>query len=118
MFAVSRMFILLSLLIGFQLDSAHAALSALRTSFSVPASNVAFSSPVLDDRHIVYGIATPRYHLPTCVSCGQPAFTDFRVHIYIRDYHQNASSIALSPARTLFIGSRGAQIILYALAGG
>jgi hypothetical protein len=72
----------------------------------------------MDNRSIVYGIASPRFHPPVCVSCGQTPFTTFHVQIYRRTYQIHPTSISLSPPRLLFTGPRGAQIILYSLAQG
>ncbi len=94
-----------------------AAHPAPRVSFTVPASSVAFSNPVLDGRHVIYGIAAPRFHRPVCVSCGQtPPFTNFRIHIYLRSYQRHSAAITLSQPRPLFVGPRGAQIALLSLA--
>lgn len=91
---------------------------APRATFTIPGSNVASSGPVLDNRHVIYGFAAPRIHRHTCVNCYQMPFTNFHVQIYIRDYQRRSTSITVSPQRLLFVGPRGAQIVLYSLSGG
>lgn len=93
----------------------RAASSGPRASFDIPSSNVASSGPVLDDRHVVYGVAMTRFHRPVWVSCGQQPFTNFQVEVYVRDYQRRATSITVSQPRLLFHGPRGAQILLYSL---
>jgi hypothetical protein len=96
---------------------AAAASSAPLGTFTVPLSNVASSDPVLDGRHLVYGVAVPRFHRPVCVSCGQQPFTNFHVQVYLRDYQRRASSTTISQPRLLFDGPRGAQLGLRSISG-
>jgi hypothetical protein len=92
--------------------------SAPRGTFTTPISNVASNDPVLDDRHVVYGVAVPRFHHPVCVSCGQKPFTNFRVQVYLRDYQRRSATVTVSRPRLLFDGPRGAQMRLDSLSGG
>lgn len=80
--------------------------------FTVPASNVASAGPVLDEHHVVYGVASPRMHAPTCVSCGDTPFTGFHMQIYIRLFQSGSGGIVVSQPRLLFTGPRGAQVAL------
>ncbi|HLJ68499.1 MAG TPA: hypothetical protein VKX16_14185 [Chloroflexota bacterium] len=99
--------------------SAHVSIpSGPHATFTIPRGNVAWSGPVLDDRHVVYGAAVPRFHRPVCVSCGRPPFTKFDVRMYIRDYQRRSTSITVSEPRVLFDGPRGAQLVVYALVAG
>jgi len=95
-----------------------AARSPARVTFTVPASNVASSGPVLDDQHVVYGVALPRFHHPVCLSCGQRPFTNFHVQVYVRDYRRSAASITVYQPSLLFDAPRGAQVALYSLTAG
>lgn len=78
--------------------------------FTIPASNVASSGPVLDEHHVVYGVASPRMHPPTCVSCGDTPFTNFHMQIYIRLFQTGFGGTVVSQPRLLFTGPRGAQV--------
>jgi hypothetical protein len=84
--------------------------SLLHAGFSIPTSNVAASGPVLDERHVVYGVASPRMHAPTCVSCGDRPFTGFHLQIFIRSFRSGGNAIVVSQPRVLFTGPRGAQV--------
>jgi hypothetical protein len=104
---------------GLPMIPVHAAARSVpRVTFTIPASNVAFSDPVLDDRHVVYGVATPHFHRPVCVSCGNQPFTNFHVEVYVRGYQSRSISISVSQPRLLFIGPRGTQIGFYSLSAG
>ena len=109
-----------SLMLPGQLPISVQAASRLmpRATFTIPRSNVASSGPVLDDRRVVYGVAAPRLHRPVCVSCGQKPFTNFRVHVYMRDYRERSGALTVSQPHLLFVGPRGAQIVLDSLAAG
>jgi hypothetical protein len=100
------------------IPAAAAQRSAPRVSFIIPRSNVASSGPVLDDGHVVFGVATPRLHRSVCVSCGRKPFTNFHVQVYLRDYQRRPTSITVSRPRLLFEGASGAQIHLESLSGG
>jgi len=52
-----------------------------RVTFSIPTGNVVFSGAVLDDRHVVYGVATPRFHHPVYVRCCQKPFSNLHVQM-------------------------------------
>lgn len=80
-------------------------------TFTIPGSNVASAGPVLDEHHIVYGVASPRRHAPTCVSCGAAPFTGFHLQVYIRLFQIGSTGgIVVSEPRLLFTGPRGAQL--------
>jgi hypothetical protein len=90
---------------------AHVASNLLPTAgFSIPVSNVAAAGPVLDEHHVVYGVASPRMHAPTCVSCGDRPFTGFHLQIFIRSFRSGAKGIVVSHPWVLFTGLRGAQV--------
>lgn len=91
---------------------ARAAQSLPRTVFTIPASNVASTGPLTDGQSVVYGVAYPRRHPPTCVSCGGKPFTHFRMHIYLRALHTGATGLRASSPRLLFTGPLGVQIAL------
>jgi len=80
--------------------------------FTVPASNVASAGPVLDEHHLVYGVALPRMHPPTCVSCGDAPFSGFHMQVYMRLFQSGSGGIVVSQPRLLFTGPRGAQVAL------
>jgi len=89
-------------------------------AFTVPASNVAFASPVLDEHHVVYAVAWPRMytlphkHDPTCATCGGAQSTAFHMQIYIRLFQSGSGGIVVSQPRLLFTGPRGAQVAFMA----
>jgi hypothetical protein len=79
--------------------------------FTIPASNVSNAGPVMDEHHVVYGVASPRMHAPTCVSCGDAPFTGFHLRVYIRIFLIGPTGgIVVSQPWLLFTGPRGAQI--------
>jgi len=88
--------------------------------FTVPARNVAFVSPVLDEHHVVYAVAWPRMytvphkHDPTCATCGGAQSTAFHMQIYIRLFQSSSGGIVVSQPRLLFTGPRGAQVAFMA----
>jgi len=97
-----------------------ASVSLSPAGFTVPASNVAFASPVLDEHHVVYGVASPRMytlphkHDPTCATCGGAQSTAFNMQIYIRLFQSGPGGIVVSQPRLLFTGPRGAQVAFMA----
>ena len=88
--------------------------------FTVPASTVASASPVLDEHHVVYGVAWPRMyalphkHDPTCATCGGAQSTAFHMQIYIRLFQSGFGGTVVSQPRLLFTGPRGAQVAFMA----
>ncbi|MGH2444058.1 MAG: TolB family protein [Chloroflexota bacterium] len=86
-----------------------------RASFAIPPSNVASTGAVLDAYHVVYGVAVPRMHRPTCVSCGDTPFTNFHIQMFVRRLTYSPGGIQVSRQRPLFTGPRGEQIAVFAL---
>ncbi len=110
---------LLSVTLSQHSASAHTPRASTRSlpsaTFTIPASTVASAGPVLDEQYVVYGVASPRRHAPTCVSCGAAPFTGFHLQVSIRQYRAGSGgSIVVSPPRLLFTGPRGAQMTFIA----
>jgi hypothetical protein len=90
----------------------------MKAHVPLPETNQPDSLWAASDTQLVYQLDNPRVHPPSCVSCGDPAFTDFRVTFYEVDLRASGSHLQTSPPRALFTLENGMHTALFSVVRG